>query len=364
MSRSNTMITRASSEWATRPNDQRYETLAGLRRAVEARREASWTRGVKLSEISPRASADGEVLLDLQAGYGVRSLTPTNWAFRRLANYAHAPAGYLQVLPAELAVANLRWGLEHLAEPDVIQVLGYSNGSETLRALTSTKYGRIWDLELVKMVERFNQDGRWQVPAASYSATDPKKATTLYASDRDVFLFLVDPETTVDVGGESLFRGFYAWNSETGAKSIGVSTFYYRWVCDNRIIWGAEDVKGVEFRHTKGAPARLDEVAEMLTAFMEASPRDTAEVIRRAMDYEVQDPEKADDGWEKWLRSRGFGKGQAREAVLAAIREEGQCRSLWDVVQGMTAVAREVKYTDERVRLEEEAGKLLQYAAA
>ena len=30
------------------------------------------------------------------------------------------------------------------------------------------------------------------------------------------------------------FRGFYCWNSEVGAKTLGIASFYLRAVCQNR----------------------------------------------------------------------------------------------------------------------------------
>jgi len=47
-----------------------------------------------------------------------------------------------------------------------------------------------------------------------------KDTTTLYASDRDVFLFLVDDTHPIEAGKlpngdpDLYFRGFYCWNSE------------------------------------------------------------------------------------------------------------------------------------------------------
>jgi hypothetical protein len=172
-----------------------------------------------------------------------RLWTPSNWAFGQLAQYAGAPASYLRKLSAELAAINLQRGLERNAARADALILGQSNGENHLRAMTSTSYGRIWDHQVVEAVERVNGDGRWQVPAASYATTNPKRATTLYASDRDVFLFLVDPKNPVEVNGEILFRGFYAWNSEVGSATFGLCTFLYRHVCDNRIIWGATAVR-------------------------------------------------------------------------------------------------------------------------
>ncbi len=68
-----------------------------------------------------------------------------------------------------------------------------------------------------------------------------KDTTTLYASDRDVFLFLVDDTNPIEAGRlpdgspDVYFRGFYCWNSEVGSKTLGIASFYLRAVCMNRI---------------------------------------------------------------------------------------------------------------------------------
>src|SRR3546814_13777575 len=83
---------------------------------------------------------------------------------------------------------------------------------------------------------------RWKVPGVldwSNMHYNPyvdvsRDTTTLYASDRDVFLFLVDDTHPIEAGklpnGEPdlYFRGFYSWNSEVGAKTLGMATFYLR----------------------------------------------------------------------------------------------------------------------------------------
>src|SRR5215204_6120785 len=53
------------------------------------------------------------------------------------------------------------------------------------------------------------------------------ETTTLYASDRDVFAFLVDDLNPIEAGRlpdgspDLYFRGFYAWNSEVAAAGSG-----------------------------------------------------------------------------------------------------------------------------------------------
>ena len=357
----------ASREWATRPSDQRYTSLESLKSAVLHRRRESWTATPATESLRALPTAQGDIVVEVYdptAGEP-RQLGVTNWSFSQLSQYAGAPAGYMRKLPAELAAINLQWGLEHAPARDNALVLGQSNGHHTLRSMTSASYGRIWDHQVVEAVERVNGDGRWQIPAASYATTNPKRATTLYASDRDVFLFLVDPKNPVEVGGETLFRGFYTWNSEVGSATFGLTTFLYRYVCDNRIIWGATDVREVRIRHTGGAPERFAyEGQRYLERYAEESTEKLVGTVKRAKDTPVPVNKGKDETVQDWLNSRGFTKAQAKASVDAAEAEQGSSRSIWDIVNGITAYARSVQNTDDRVALEQKAGKLMEAVAA
>lgn len=361
-----TNLMHASQQWISRPDDERFLTLADLKTHVAARRKESWTAEVPTRDLRVGA-VEGRVEVnayDPTSGER-RSLAPTHWAFGQLSQYAGAPAAYLRTLPAELAAINLQYGLEKNPLRDEALLLARSNGSHAVRSLTSTSYGRIWDLDVVNAVDRVNADGRWQIPAASYAAHNPKRATTLYASDRDVFLFLVDPSHPIEVGGETLFRGFFAWNSEVGSAVFGLTTFLYRYVCDNRIVWGATDVKELRIRHTGGAPERFAyEGAKYLARYAEEGTQAIAATVQKAQALELADMKTNDEDWTSWLRNRGFGKAEAANSVAAAVAEEGQARSLWDIVQGVTAYARTIPHTDARVALETRGGNLLQRAAA
>jgi hypothetical protein len=359
----------ASHQWATRPDDQRYLSLADLKAAVAARKSESWTATPRVADLRviPSDTTPGGLSIDLyDAAHGARrQIAPTHWGFGQLASYAQAPASYLRRLPAELAAINLQWGLERNAVRDDALILARSNGTHELRAMTSSAYGRIWDSQVVEAVERINTDGRWQVPAASYATSNPRRATTLYASDRDVFIFLVDPTHPIEVPGEDapLYRGFYCWNSEVGAQVFGLCTFLYRYVCDNRIIWGATEVKELRIRHTSGAPERFAyEGARYLNRYSEASTAGIVASITAAKAKELPDAGQK-DGVATWLQFRGFTRPQAQAAVDAAIAEEGKARTLWDIVQGITAHARSIPYADERTDLEAKAGKLMAAAA-
>lgn len=352
----------ASRQWASRPDDQRFLSVADLKASVELRKRESWTAAPLCRELRVLPANGNDLALqvyDPTKGER-RNLTPTNFAFGQMAQYAGAPAAYLRKLPAELAAINLQWGLEKAAVRDSVLVLGQSNGDNTLRAMTSTSYGRIWDLDVVKGVEKANSSGRWEIPSASYTTTNPKRATTLYASDRDVFMFLVDPKNPITYKGETLFRGFMTWNSEVGSATYGLATFLYRYVCDNRIIWGMSEVKELRIRHTSGAPERFAyEGEKYLRKYAEESTVSTVKAIEAAQNAVIPTNPGTGKGVEEWLTSRGFTRPQAKASVETAVAEEGQARSVWDIVQGITAYARSVPHTDERVKLEVSAGKLL-----
>lgn len=121
--------------------------------------------------------------------------------------------------------------------------------------VTGPDYGRIYDHELVVAVQRIAGNGkgdtRWKVPGVldwTTSVYNPlvditQNTTTLYASNWDVFLFLVDdlnPIEAVRLPGGSpdlYFRGFYCWSPEVGAKTLGIASFYLRAVCQNCNLW-------------------------------------------------------------------------------------------------------------------------------
>lgn len=352
------VISTASTQWATRPDDQRFLSMAELHAKVASRRRDSRQIDAALEHLAVKATDDGEI--DLVSPEGEMGRL-TNWSFGQLCQRAKAPAGYLRSLPAELAQIPLQWSLEH-ADKDDGRILVRRNGHVNVAAINSTTYGRIWDDELTGAVLKHVDLDQWKIPAASYAAKDPKKASTLYASDRDVFLFLVNESNPIEVDNETLFRGFYAWNSEVGSATFGIATFLYRYVCDNRNIWGPRDFREVKIRHTAGGPMRFMHAAvPQLREYANAGTLDIAHTVRNAKSREIA---KDKAGVTAWLAARGFTKPVSSKAYDNAERANLNPRSVWGLVQGLTDQGHEMKHTDDRVDLERRAGALLDVVAA
>ena len=370
---------RVSSEWFSRPDDERYLSLTELYDSVKARADRAKARTVESRAVRVEASRDNAERLSLIVPGQEQSVAPTHWSFGQLCSLVGAPASYMRQLPAPLAGINLQHGLlSHRAE--LVKTLENDDGRIELRAVTGPDYGSIWDHELVAAVMRIAGNGigdtMWKVPGVLDWATmthNPfvditKDTTTLYASDRDVFLFLVDDTHPIEAGrlpnGEPdlYFRGFYAWNSEVGSKTLGIASFYLRAVCMNRNLWGCENFEEITIRHSKFAAQRFaHEAAPALTSFANSSPAPFVAGIKAARERIVA---RTDDDRESFLRKRGFSKAETGRIIETVLSEEGRPpESIFDFVQGMTAHARTKAHQDSRLELEAKAKTLLEKAA-
>ena len=104
-------IGRVSSEWFSRPADERYLSLSDLFAAVRGRTERSRIRTVDCAAIRVEASRDDAERLSLVLPDGEAPVQPTHWSFGQLASLVGVPAAYLRQLPAPLAGINLQYGL-------------------------------------------------------------------------------------------------------------------------------------------------------------------------------------------------------------------------------------------------------------
>lgn len=252
-----TSNSRVSSEWFSRPDDERFLSLGDLYDNVRSRAERSHTRIIESRAIKVEARRDEPERLALILPENDMPVAPTNWSFGQLCSLVGAPASYMRDLPAPLAGINLQYGLQnHRGEH--VKLLQSDLERTELRSVTSESYGRIWDHQLIEAIMRFAGNGtgdtRWKAPGVLDWRTmhyNPyvdvsKDTTTFYASDRDVFVFLVDDTHPIEAGklpnGEPdlFFRGFYAWNSEVGAKTLGIATFYLRRLRQSDIVGGRE----------------------------------------------------------------------------------------------------------------------------
>lgn len=360
-------LMQASRQWASRPADQRYLSLTDMQAHFHARRAASISKVIPNRMLDIRPLDDGNpdrkaLAVLTPAG---ETLNMTNWAFGQVCQRADAPAGFLRSLPADIVTDVLRYRLHHERDVEELGTLAYRNGGPAeLCAVTGPNYGRIWNATVLDALVKHFGDGRtgdFRVPGEFGQQVEiTKNNTTLYASDRDMFVFLADEDHRIDVPGRrdgrsgSLARGIFVWNSEVGSTTLGMAAFLFDYVCCNRIVWGAQDYQEIRIRHTAGAPSRwIEDAMPAIEAFKDQSTASIEQALKNAQLQRVKDADE-------FLTKARFSKSQV-SAIKAAHLEDEQrpIETLWDAVTGITAYARGIQYQDKRVELERVAGKLL-----
>lgn len=394
---------KASNQWAMRPPDERFWTVEEMVQACLASRQASAAATVAYRDLRVEAR-DGDLALTGRTGV---QAALTNWAMGQLCNLTSAPASYLRTLPSTLAAQNLNYGLKYRADkldadppkgrgadPRTARLLFQrTNGPDSLvlRAATSQRYTRIWNHEIGERLLALTDRG-WKTPPAMPSNLGDSRARPateadcgphtyvrvgdiigpagVYASDHDMFVFLIDPERQIaDGSDDGLFRGFFCWNSEVGAASFGVMAFLFKSVCSNHIVWGAQGVYEIRVRHIGKADEKaFGQLAVELRKYADSSASDIEAKIEAAQRYVLGD-NKEDVVEELFGLSRKARiqipqktMGAAYDLAERRTDDYGDPNTLWGMVNGMTQLSQEQGFADKRVEADRAAGKLLELA--
>jgi hypothetical protein len=389
----------AAHEWATRPDDQRHGTMEDLEVACRSMADAACVARRQISDLRAVATSDGDILLQGPKGDPAHL---THHAFGQLARLAHAPAEFLRTLPPNLAadVLNDRLGRRagNVEDTNTAQILFYRNGSLLTRSFMTESYDLLWDHRVVAQVRQWAHRDGWQVPPArparagqrgTRPATaddvvtcghaslgirvgDPIAPAGLYASDHDLFMFLVRPGEQIDGGGYALNRGVFVRNSEVGECALQVTAFTFDSVCGNHIVWGAKDVQVVRARHVKGtremSGRTLQRAALGYSRIMQALPPADALSAKIAAARRVHigttDVEVVDRvGVIAKVKALPLLTRATVQAAIDTARESpryGSPYSKWGLVNGLTAVSQRGTHTDDRAALDAQAGRLLE----
>ena len=119
----------------------------------------------------------------------------------------------------------------------------------------------------------------------------------------------------------------------------------------NRNLWGVENFEEITIRHSKFAAQRFaHEAAPALTSFANSSPAPFVAGIKAARERIVA---RTDEDRESFLRKRGFSKSETAKIIETVLGEENRTpESIFDFVQGITALARTKAHQDARLELE------------
>jgi len=340
-----TNLTQASRELFRRPADERFANLVDLAAFCSDLKDRSRRFRHPSPEFRPQL-LDGRIALRVN---GDSSRHLNEWSFSQLCNTAGVAKETVNRLRPETAVQVLSETLHERSRDDLdLQALVYDG--TLIRAVNGERYKRLWNIELVQLLQEFAIDFR--PPQRGFNG-----ATGLYAGEQDMFCFLIDPTGWTEIAGEAFAPGFFVWNSEVGRRTVGINTFWFQSVCCNHIVWDAVEVTEVTRKHTgrmSDTLAAIRNAIEELTAKRDQRKDRFANVIAKAMEtaYGQDQPETIG-----LLMEAKFTKSLATRAVEIA-RKNGRL-TIWALVNALTQLAGESQFAGTRAELDQRAAGLL-----
>jgi hypothetical protein len=390
----------ASTQWMLRPADQRFWTLDEMLRNAEAEKNTSTEAAIKVCNLifkGIEGETNGLTVVSKLTG---QEAFISNLAFGQMAARLNYPVtGLIDKVDAELAAQILNHRRDKIVagDPDaeVMALLNINDVSDRImiRAVTSERYTRVWDTDVIPYAMKLQEKG-WKVPPARPSPNyngevriateqdilafgeggvqvrvgDEIGPAGLYRGDRDMFIIMVNDKNRVDDGaGHSLMEGMIIRNSEVGCAAVSATRFKMQGVCGNHIIWNVQDILSVKYRHTGEAGERTAVAFDKLI--------NDYQPLSFERDLQVMD----------WMRRNVIAAGEdevvkaiyrfripvmTQKILSAAYKNAEQFRDVdgdpntWmGFVNALTRYSQTLTNADERHKLDEGAGKLMEIAA-
>jgi hypothetical protein len=335
-------LSRASRELFRRAADEYVADLATLASRCRDQRQRSADRWQLPQTLKPIV-VPGTVGVELGSD-GAFELN--DWSFSQLCKLAGVSKDTLNRLSPETTARALAETLPVAKKPTQVLTEG-----TRIRSVHGTNYERLWNSELLSVVQEFAVN--FQQPPKGFNG-----ATGLYLGEQDMFVFLIDPTGWIEIEGEAFAPGMFVWNSEVGCRTVGITTFFWQAVCGNHLIHGHRDATESVWKHTSKVSEALSGIRRTIEALIEKRDQrrdDFAKLIRKAMAEKLGDD--ADDVV-KVLAKQGVQQRLARQATELTLNM-GRKFTLFNVVDALTRLAREIACAGDRTEADQRAAKLL-----
>lgn len=343
------IATRARDELFSRPDEQHYPDLKSLRDAAEAQRARC--REFEARDTSILFSEDGTSVY-----FADRALALTNYSLSQFSGIAKVPLDVLARVeaPTRASILNQTMSRERRFR------IGLAD-EERLRCVLSPNYRRVWDADLLDMVDRWavGSGFRPAVPTGGGPNAKGDMRPCLFRGDRSMFLLLVAERSCAENLG-TLHRGLMLWNSETGASSLGFAQMTFRAMCSNWLLHGVGGVVEKTARHTSDVGELVCEFERDLRTISDEMTPTEIRLLERAAQEDFTPGQDAEDVQDRLVTEFHVPRKLAVDVVEAAFLPENPSNmSRWGVSNAVASVAKGLPFADERARMMRVAGEIL-----
>lgn len=340
-----TNLKRASFQLFSRPEDERFPSFDSLYQHCAGTKIESQVHWKAPAEVIP-VSMQGKLGLKLTGDCGYKL---NDWSFGQACSTASVNRDTVNRLKTDTAVQVL---LETMPVGDKpLQVL---TNAGTVRSLHGASYTRLYDVDVLDIV--MDEASDFTPPPVGFNG-----ATGLYAGEQDMFAFMIDDQSWVDIAGEQFAPGFFIWNSEVGRRTVGIETFWFQRICGNHIVWDATEVVSYKRKHTANVADALGEMRTILRQLV--AKRDErkdafAVAIKTSMTKSLgSTPEDVT----KALAPFGIGVGHSKKVYESIATQSGDF-TVFRAVDALTRISRGIVNAGDRAAYDAKIGSILSLA--
>ncbi len=339
-------LKKAFNQLFARPQDEQFEDFDKLYTHCLRKQRESEVHWRLPPEVIPLAY-NGNVSLKLK---GVSAFGMNDWSFGQACRIAKVKKETLNRLKPDTTAQVLIETMPFGSRP--FQVFTQDG---VVKSIHGVGYSRLYDSDVLELVidEAFDFD---PPPKGANGATG------LYAGEQDMFAFMIDDKTWVDIGGEHFAPGFFIWNSEVGRRSVGIQTFWYQRVCGNHIVWDANKIASYSRKHTANVGNAVDDLRFLLKRLIQTrdSRKDAfTATIKQAMATSLG---STSDDVAKALNGFGIAAGYIKDAVeMMATQSSGY--TVFKAVDSLTRITGRISNAGDRAEQDSKVGRLLSMAS-
>lgn len=338
-------LKRAYQQLFARPADERFSNFTDLYLHCSKLKDESQVHWKHPTDVFP-VNSHGNLALKLPAD---QAYLLNEWSFGQVCAIAEVKKETVNRLRVETATQVLTETLPNGSRPFQVMTRG-----DKIRSIHGVSYTRLFDADLLDVV--IDEASDFNPPPVGLNG-----GTGLYAGEQDMFAFLVDDQSWVDIGGEQFAPGFFIWNSEVGRRTVGIETFWFQRVCANHIVWDATEVVSYRRKHTANVVEAVDDIRLLLRRLVQIRDQRKdafAKAMRNAMDTKLGSTK---DEVSQLLAGQGIGMSYIKAAVEMMENQSRQF-TLFQAVDSLTRLTGRLKNAGDRAEQDLKIGRLLSLA--
>lgn len=277
---------------------------------------------------------------------GDRAYDLTDWSFSQLCNFVRADRKIIERLKPETAAQVLSEIFPFGDRP--LQIFTTDTSAHSLHRIS---YERLFDADVLDVVLD-------EAEHLTGNSNEASKTTTFFRSDRDMHAFLVDASAWTHYWGEKFAPAFMVWNSEVGARSVGIRAGWYHAGTNGFVLSSESCELSYSRRHSRGVNKALSKIRERIQLWLESADDQSDSLMRTLTSARAESFASTTSTLHRKLIALGLSLDHGK-SVDKWLLTAGRSFSRLDVAIAITAVACMLPFASSRFDLGHAAGKIL-----